>query len=201
MAQLYWTYAAMNAGKSAKLLSVAHNYAERGMATLVMKPDIDTRDGTDKITSRLGIQRECIMISKDMNIKEYFKYVQASKDLHCVLIDEAQFLTEDHVMQLCEIVDEYNTPVMCFGLRTDSDGKLFEGSAQLFAWSDKIEELKAVCHCGRKATMVAKMDEEGNPIVGDSQIDIGGDDKYTSFCRKHYREFVKPALKRQEVIV
>lgn len=190
MAQLYFTYAAMNAGKSAALLTAAHNYTERGMHTLVMKPEIDTRDSMSEVVSRVGIRRDAITISADMDLVEYYKYASSQRDVHCVFIDEAQFLSMDHVFQLCKIVDEHNCPVMCYGLRTDFRGELFEGSKALMAAADKLVELKGICHCGRKATMVARIDANGDAVTDGSQVQLGGNDSYVSLCRKHWCEKV-----------
>lgn len=188
MAQLYFTYAAMNAGKSAALLTAAHNYHERGMGTLLMKPAIDTRE--KEITSRVGLKQEANLITEGMDIFEFYKWAATQKDIHCVFVDEAQFLTSENVFELCKIVDVYNTPVMCYGLRTDFKGNLFEGSKALLAVADKLIELKGVCHCGRKATMTARIREDGSPVTDGDQVEIGGNDSYTSLCRKHWCELV-----------
>lgn len=190
MAQLYFIYGTMNTGKSMNLLSVVHNYKERGMSTLVLKPDTDDRDSSNEVVSRTGLKTPCDIITDGMDIVEFFKYKSAQKDIHCVLVDEAQFLSPEHVQDLCKIVDEYNTPVMCYGLKTDFKADLFVGSKELLIWADKLIETKTVCHCGKKTTMVAKMDKEGNPIISGDQIDVGGNEKYVSLCRKHYKEFV-----------
>ena len=186
MAQLYFNYASMNAGKSAALLSSAHNYFERGMQTLVMKPGVDTRDSDSEVVSRMGLRREAVVITKEMDIEEYFKFASAQRDIHCVLIDEAQFLEPEHVFQLCRIVDTHECPVMCYGLRTDFRGELFEGSKALMAVADKLVELKGVCHCGRKATFVARIDKDGNAIQDGPVVEVGGEDRYVSLCRKHW---------------
>ncbi|YP_010246928.1 thymidine kinase [Escherichia phage HX01] len=188
MASLIFTYAAMNAGKSASLLTAAHNYKERGMGVLVLKPDIDTRDSKGEIVSRIGIRQDANIITKDMDIFEFYKWAAAQKDIHCVFVDEAQFLTTEKVYQLSRIVDVYNVPVMAYGLRTDFKGNLFEGSQALMAIADKLVELKGVCHCGKKATMVARVTEDGLPITDGSQIEIGDTDRYVSLCRKHWND-------------
>ncbi|EFW1905334.1 thymidine kinase [Shigella sonnei] len=188
MASLIFTYAAMNAGKSASLLTAAHNYKERGMGVLVLKPAIDTRDSKGEIVSRIGIRQDANIITKDMNIFEFYKWAAAQKDIHCVFVDEAQFLTTEKVYQLSRIVDVYNVPVMAYGLRTDFKGNLFEGSQALMAIADKLVELKGVCHCGKKATMVARVTEDGLPITDGSQIEIGDTDRYVSLCRKHWND-------------
>ena len=188
MASLIFTYAAMNAGKSASLLTAAHNYKERGMGVLVLKPAIDTRDSKGEIVSRIGIRQDANIITKDMDIFEFYKWAAAQKDIHCVFVDEAQFLTTEKVYQLSRIVDVYNVPVMAYGLRTDFKGNLFEGSQALMAIADKLVELKGVCHCGKKATMVARVTEDGLPITDGSQIEIGNTDRYVSLCRKHWND-------------
>lgn len=188
MASLIFTYAAMNAGKSASLLTAAHNYKERGMGVLVLKPAIDTRDSKGEIVSRIGIRQDANIITKDMNIFEFYKWAAAQKDIHCVFVDEAQFLTTEKVYQLSRIVDVYNVPVMAYGLRTDFKGNLFEGSQALMAIADKLVELKGVCHCGKKATMVARVTEDGLPITDGGQIEIGDTDRYVSLCRKHWND-------------
>ncbi|WKW88075.1 hypothetical protein pzkkv8_233 [Klebsiella phage pzk-kv8] len=190
MAQLYFNYASMNAGKSANLLTAAHNYKERGMGTLILKPGIDDRDSSNEVVSRLGLRQEANIITPDMDIFEFFKWAQTQRDIHCVFVDEAQFLTRHHVIELCKIVDQYNVPVMAYGLRTDFQGNLFEGSETLLAVADKLVELKGVCHCGRKATMVARIDEEGNAVLEGDKIELGGEDRYVSLCRKHWFELV-----------
>lgn len=188
MASLIFTYAAMNAGKSASLLTAAHNYKERGMGVLVLKPAIDTRDSKGEIVSRIGIRQDANIITKDMDIFEFYKWAAAQKDIHCIFVDEAQFLTTEKVYQLSRIVDVYNVPVMAYGLRTDFKGNLFEGSQALMAIADKLVELKGVCHCGKKATMVARVTEDGLPITDGSQIEIGDTDRYVSLCRKHWND-------------
>lgn len=190
MAQLYFHYASMNAGKSLALLSHANNYKERGMGTLVMKPAVDTRDSSSEIVSRIGLSLPANIITKDMDVFEFFKWAQTQRDIHCVMIDEAQFLDPEQVLQLCKIVDQYNTPVMCYGLRTDFRGELFEGSKALLAVADKFNELKGVCHCGKKATMVARLDSDGNAVTQGDIIELGGEDKYVSLCRKHWCELL-----------
>lgn len=190
MSQLYFHYASMNAGKSAFLLTSANNYKERGMGTLVMKPSVDDRDSSSEIVSRIGLRQEANIIRPGMDLLEFFKWAQSQRDIHCVLIDEAQFLESEQVFQLCKIVDLYNTPVMCYGLRTDFKGNLFEGSKALLAVADKLVELKGVCHCGRKATMVARVRPDGSAVTEGAQIEIGGNDSYVSLCRKHWCELV-----------
>ncbi len=188
MAKLYFYYSSMNAGKSTALLQSSYNYRERGMNTLVMVPELDDRYGTGKVTSRIGLESEASTFKPDENLYEVVRSRLQEAPLHCVLIDEAQFLTKQQVFQLGEVSDELNIPVLAYGLRTDFQGEPFEGSKYLLAWSDNLKELKAICHCGNKATMVVRMDEQGNPIREGSQVEIGGNDRYVSMCRKHFKE-------------
>jgi thymidine kinase len=188
MAKLYFYYSSMNAGKSTALLQSSYNYRERGMHTLVLAPELDDRFGVGKVKSRIGIETEATAFRTDDDLLELVKARQREEKLHCVLIDEAQFLTKDQVFQLGEITDKLDIPVLAYGLRTDFRGEPFEGSKYLLAWSDNLKELKAICHCGTKATMVLRVDENGKAITGGSQIEIGGNDRYVSMCRKHFRE-------------
>lgn len=188
MAKLYFYYSSMNAGKTTALLQSSYNYKERGMNTMVMAPLLDDRFGVGKVTSRIGIDAEATSFKKDDDL---FKVVQSeinNRPLHCVLIDEAQFLTRDQVFQLSDVTDKLNIPVLAYGLRTDFQGEPFEGSKYLLAWSDNLKELKAICHCGTKATMVIRLDEDGNAVTEGSQVEIGGNDRYVSMCRKHFKE-------------
>ena len=188
MAKLYFYYSSMNAGKSTALLQSSYNYRERGMHTLVMAPELDDRFGVGKVKSRIGIETEATAFRTDDDLLELVKARHRAEKLHCVLIDEAQFLTKEQVFQLGEITDKLDIPVLAYGLRTDFRGEPFEGSKYLLAWSDNLKELKAICHCGTKATMVLRVDENGKAITGGSQIEIGGNDRYVSMCRKHFRE-------------
>lgn len=190
MAKVYFHYGSMSSGKSAFLLTSAHNYKERGMGTLILKPMVDTRDSPGEVVSRVGLKQEANIITPDMDIFEFFKYANSLKDIHCVYVDEAQFLKQENIMQLCKIADLYDVPVMCYGLRTDFRGELFEGSKYLLAIADKLEELKGVCHCGKKATMVARIDQDGNAVTDGDQVEVGGNDRYVSLCRKHWCELV-----------
>ncbi len=188
MAKMYFYYSSMNAGKSTALLQSSYNYKERGMNTLVMAPELDDRFGVGKVTSRIGLESVAITFRPEENLYEIISSKLKESPLHCVLIDEAQFLTKDQVFQLGEVTDALNIPVLAYGLRTDFQGEPFEGSKYLLAWSDNLRELKAICHCGSKATMVVRMDEQGNPIREGSQIEIGGNDRYVSMCRRHFKE-------------
>ena len=188
MAKLYFYYSSMNAGKSTALLQSSYNYHERGMKTLLLAPELDDRYGAGKVTSRIGIEAEATPFRNEDDLFEVIEKHRAEEPLHCVLIDEAQFLTKDQVFQLSEVTDKLNVPVLAYGLRTDFQGEPFEGSKYLLAWSDNLKELKAICHCGSKATMVVRFDEDGNAITEGSQIEIGGNDRYVSMCRKHFKE-------------
>ena len=178
----------MNAGKSTALLQSSYNYRERGMNTVVMAPRVDNRYGAGKVTSRIGLESEAITFTPEDDLFERIRNLAAEGPLHCVLIDEAQFLTKRQVFDLGEVTDKLNIPVLAYGLRTDFQGEPFEGSKYLLAWSDNLKELKAICHCGTKATMVIRMDESGNAVREGSQVEIGGNDRYVSMCRKHFKE-------------
>lgn len=197
MAKLYFNYAAMNAGKSTILLQSSHNYIERGMNTLLLKPAFDTRDShAAEIKSRIGLAAPARNFSADTDVTSLVMESHALKPLDCVLIDEAQFLTEAQVRELARIADEDNIPIMCYGLRTDFQGQLFPGSAILLAIADDLNELKTLCWCGRKATMNLRVNADGAPVLNGAQIEIGGNDRYVSLCRKHWRdkEVVCPSL-------
>ncbi len=188
MAKLYFYYSSMNAGKSTALLQSSYNYRERGMNTLVLAPQLDDRYGEGKVTSRIGIETDAEAFVGDDDLYAMIAALAASGPIHCVLIDEAQFLTRDQVFQLGEVTDKLNIPVLAYGLRTDFQGEPFEGSKYLLAWSDNLKELKAICHCGTKATMVLRMDADGNAVTDGAQVEIGGNDRYVSMCRKHFKE-------------
>ena len=188
MAKLYFNYSSMNAGKSTMLLQANHNYQERGMSTIIYTSSVDDRYGKKEIVSRIGLKAESNIFSIDTNIYEEVISFNKDKGVDCVLIDEAQFLSKDQVAQLGQIVDDLDIPVLTFGIRTDFKGNLFEGSEYLLAWADNLKEIKTVCHCGRKATMVLRLDENGNVLETGDQIEIGGNEKYVSICRKHFYE-------------
>lgn len=188
MAKLYFYYSSMNAGKSTALLQSSYNYRERGMRTVVLAPDLDDRYGGGKVTSRIGIEADAITFKKDDNLLTIVESECDPEPVHCVLIDEAQFLTKEQVFELGEVTDTLDIPVLAYGLRTDFRGEPFEGSKYLLAWSDNLKELKAICHCGSKATMVVRYDENGKAVRQGSQIEIGGNDRYVSMCRKHFKE-------------
>ncbi|MCE9678196.1 thymidine kinase [Shewanella sp. AS1] len=187
MAQLYFYYSAMNAGKSTSLLQSSYNYRERGMNTLVMTASIDDRYGVGKVASRIGIETEAQVFSANDDLAQMVAAELAKAPLHCILIDESQFLSKAQVKQLTYVVDILDIPVLCYGLKTDFQGELFSGSQYLLAWADKLVELKTICHCGRKANMVVRLDGEGKPMKEGEQVAIGGNESYESVCRKHFR--------------
>nr|WP_136251760.1 thymidine kinase [Ningiella ruwaisensis] len=188
MAQLYFYYSAMNAGKSTSLLQSAYNYKERGMNVALFTVSFDDRFGTGKIASRIGLSSPAHLFSESTLLYEEVKSLHANTPLGCVFIDEAQFLTKAQVMQCLKIVDELDIPVLAYGLRTDFKAQTFEGSHYLLAWADKLSELKTVCHCGRKANFVARLDQHGDVIQDGAQIEIGGNERYVSLCRKHFSD-------------
>ena len=177
----------MNAGKTTTLLQSAYNYRERGMNTLILKPKIDDRHADISVRSRIGLESDAINFEAEEDLFALTEKTDQHTKLSCVLLDEAQFLTKDQVFSLCEIVDELGIPVLAYGLRTDFRGVLFEGSLNLLAWADELVEIKTICHCGKKANMVLRLDENGEPIKSGEQILIGGNDSYVSVCRKHFR--------------
>lgn len=188
MAKFYFYYSSMNAGKSTALLQSSYNYRERGMQTLILAPDFDDRYGIGKVTSRIGLESQATTFRSEDDLYKLIAAKVEEAPLHCVLIDEAQFLSKEQVYQLGEVTDELNIPVLAYGLRTDFQGEPFPGSKYLLAWADNIKELKAICFCGGKATMVIRLDQNGNAITQGSQVEIGGNDRYVSMCRKHFKE-------------
>ena len=188
MAKLYFYYSSMNAGKSTALLQSSYNYVERGMQTLVLTPALDDRYGKGKVTSRIGIDANARTFSRADDLRRVVGEVSDAGPLHCVLIDEAQFLTREQVLQLCGVCDGLGVPVLAYGLRTDFQGEPFEGSKYLLAWADNLNEIKAICHCGSKATMVVRLDANGATVTAGSQVEIGGNDRYVSLCRRHFHE-------------
>jgi len=190
LAQLYFYYSAMNAGKSTSLLQSSYNYRERGMNTLVMTASIDNRYGVGKVASRIGIETEAQVFGSGDNLVTMIEDATKEQRMHCILIDESQFLSKEQVKQLTHVVDNLDIPVLCYGLKTDFQGELFSGSQYLLAWADKLVELKTICHCGRKANMVVRLDGDGKPMQEGEQVEIGGNESYESVCRKHFREFL-----------
>jgi thymidine kinase len=197
MAKLYFYYAAMNAGKSTTLLQADFNYRERGMQTMLWTAAHDDRSGAGQIGSRLGLTIEAHAYSPEVNLFDAVGDELKRRELNCVLVDEAQFLTRDQVLQLCRLCDEVNLPVLCYGLRTDFLGQLFEGSAALLALADSLIELKAVCECGRKATMNLRVDADGHAVASGEQTEIGGNDRYVALCRRHFFERLRESEARQ----
>jgi len=187
MAKLYFYYSAMNAGKTTVLLQSAHNYRERGMRPLLFTPRLDDRYKVGVIRSRIGLEAEAVIFDRDDDLFEAVQGELDQRNVHCVLVDEAQFLSRDQVFQLTEVVDRLSIPVLCFGLRTDFQGELFEGSRYLLAWADQLEELKTICHTGRKATMVVRVDEQGYALREGSQVEIGGNERYVSVSRREFK--------------
>jgi len=186
--KLYFYYSTMNAGKSTVLLQTNYNYKERGMETLILSPAIDSRSGDKKVTSRIGLQADAVAFDFNDNLCELIKASLLDKSINCVFVDEAQFLACDQVKQLSNVVDMLKIPVRCYGLRTDFRGNLFSGSQQLLAWADELTEIKTICHCGRKANMVLRIDDLGNVVKMGEQIQIGGNDSYVPVCRLHFKE-------------
>ena len=187
MAQLYYRYSTMNAGKSIELIKVAYNYEERGKKVLVLVPAVDDRFGKGVVSSGIGVSREAIIVNDDTNLLKLFMEENENGKIDCVLVDECQFLKKHHVQELVEIVDSYDTPVMAYGLKNDFQNELFEGSYYMLVYADKLEEIKTICWCGRKATMVARI-VDGKFVKMGEQIVIGGNDMYISLCRKHYND-------------
>ena len=188
MAKLYFYYAAMNAGKSTTLLQAAFNYAERGMRAMLWTAGIDVRAGAGFIGSRIGLDAQAHVFGADTDIAAAVRAERRQRDVAAVLIDEAQFLTRAQVLQLAALCDEDGLPVVAYGLRTDFRGELFEGSAALLGLADSLTELKAICECGRKATMNLRVDAEGRAVADGAQTEIGGNDRYLALCRKHFME-------------
>jgi Thymidine kinase len=177
----------MNAGKSIELIKVAYNYEERGKRVLVLTPSVDDRFGVGVIASRIGVTREAVAVNDDTNILGLFMMENKRSPIDCVLVDECQFLKKHHVQELVEIVDSCDVPVLAYGLKNDFKNELFEGSYYMLVYADKIEEIKTICWCGRKATMVARL-VDGKFVKTGEQIVVGGNDMYISLCRKHYND-------------
>jgi len=190
LAKLYFYYSAMNAGKSTSLLQSAYNYKERGMRPYITSAAIDNRYSVGKVTSRIGLEAEAYLFHKEDDLFKILSEENKKQGINCVLIDESQFLSRDQVKQLAITVDDLDIPVLCYGIRTDFRGELFPGSQHLLAWADNLIELKTICHCGSKATMVVRTDEKGNIINDGDQVVIGGNDRYQSMCRKHFAEHI-----------
>ena len=199
MAKLYFNYSTMNAGKSTMLLQAAHNYTERGMTTVLLTAQLDTRAGEGVIGSRIGVSKPALTYAPDTDLHAFTLDLLASLAAErgerpaCILVDEAQFLTGDQVWQLARIVDDLGIPVMAYGLRVDFAGELFPGSQALLAIADEMREVRTICWCGRKATMVVRVGEDGRAVTGGAQVEIGGNDRYVSLCRRHWRQAIDEA--------
>jgi len=188
MAKLYFNYSSMNAGKTTILLQSAHNYRERGLTPMLFTPKLDDRYGEGWIKSRIGLEARATIFTVEDDLFEATRTHLEDHNIHCVLVDEAQFLSRDQVYQLSEIVDRLNIPVLCFGLRTDFQGELFEGSKYLLAWADQLTEIKTICHTGRKASMVVRVDDEGYALKEGAQVEIGGNERYVSVSRAEFKK-------------
>jgi thymidine kinase len=197
MAKLYFYYAAMNAGKSTTLLQADYNYRERGMETMLWTARLDDRVGAGTISSRIALSAPANSFDENVNLFTAITDELKRRKLDCILVDEAQFLSQRHVLQLCEVADRLGIPVLCYGLRTDFQAKLFPGSAALLALADVLVELKAVCECGRKATMNLRVDAEGHAVAAGAQTEIGGNDRYVALCRRHFFERLREGEARQ----
>ncbi|HET6553812.1 MAG TPA: thymidine kinase [Dyella sp.] len=192
MAKLYFYYSAMNAGKTTTLLQSAYNYHERGMRTLILTPALDNRFGEGVVASRIGLKANARRFAGDENLLALVQEdIAARGPLHCVFVDEAQFLSKAQVWQVSDVVDKLNIPVLAYGLRTDFRGELFEGSGYLLAWADNLEEIKTICHTGRKATMVVRVDEHGRAVTEGPQVEIGGNDRYVSVSRAEFKNITE----------
>jgi thymidine kinase len=194
MAKLFFNYSTMNAGKSTLLLQASYNYIERGMQTYLMTANFDDRAGKGQIASRIGIAAEADTYSTSSDLFAMIAARLAEGPCACVLVDEAQWLTRDQVWQLARAVDDLGVPVMCYGLRVDFRGELFPGSAALLALADEMREVRTICHCGKKATMVIRVDENGAAVRTGAQVEVGGNDRYVSLCRAHFREAIGDRL-------
>ncbi|WP_136637078.1 thymidine kinase [Pseudooceanicola onchidii] len=188
MAKLYFHYSTMNAGKSTVLLQASHNYIERGMQTYLLTAKLDTRAGQGRIASRIGIGAKADTFAPDTDLFAKIKRRLGDGPCACIFLDEAQFLTRDQVWQLARAVDDLRVPVMCYGLRVDFLGHLFEGSAALLALADEMREVRTICHCGKKATMVVRRGPDGRALREGAQVQVGGNETYVSLCRRHWRE-------------
>jgi thymidine kinase len=191
VAKFYFYYSAMNAGKTTTLLQSAHNYRERGMRTLILTPRLDDRYGSGVVASRIGLSAQGRIFDRNDDLEALVADdIRRHGQLHCVLVDEAQFLGKAQVWQLSEVVDRIGVPVLAYGLRTDFRGELFEGSQYLLAWADSINEIKTICHSGSKATMVVRVDEHGRAITAGPQVEIGGNERYVSVSRAEFKKIV-----------
>lgn len=194
MAKLYFYYSAMNAGKTTMLLQSAHNYHERGMRTLILTPRLDDRYGVGVVQSRIGLKSNALVFNAADDLQALVQAnIQELGPISCLLVDEAQFLKKAQVWQLTDIVDKLDVPVLAYGLRTDFRGELFEGSQYLLAWCDSMVELKTICHTGRKATMVVRVDDAGHALTSGAQVEIGGNERYVSVSRAEFKRIFHEA--------
>ena len=192
MAKLYFYYSAMNAGKTTTLLQSAHNYRERGMRVLILTPRLDDRAGSGTVASRIGLQAQGVAFGPGDDLLARVRAdIAGHGELHCVLVDEAQFLAKAQVWQLSEVVDVLRIPVLCYGLRTDFRGELFEGSQYLLAWADELTEIKTICHTGKKATMTVRVDDQGRAVQDGPQVEIGGNERYVSVSRAEFKRVMR----------
>ena len=205
MAKLYFYYSAMNAGKSTTLLQASYNYQERGMQTLIFAPKIDNRFGKTLVYSRIGLKKDAIAFDDEFDFYSYVEELKNTMDnLKCILVDESNFLKKAQVAQLSDIATKLNLAVLCYGLRSDFLGEPFEGSKYLLAWAEELVEIKTICNCGRKGTMNMRIDESGNPVTSGNQVQVGGNESYTSLCMKCYKEqvpdFGRAPQEKEEVV-
>lgn len=204
MAKLYFYYSTMNAGKTTTLLQSAYNYQERGMRTLILTPKLDDRAGVGVVASRIGLKAQAQVFTRDDDLASMVRHELAAKGkIDCVLVDEAQFLGKAQVWQLTDVVDALNIPVLAYGLRTDFQGELFEGSQYLLAWADNLVELKTICHTGRKATMVVRVDEHGRAVTDGPQVEVGGNERYVSVSRPEFKKIMsgESAIELQQAVL
>ena len=192
MAKLYFYYSAMNAGKTTTLLQSAHNYRERGMRVVILTPRLDDRAGAGVVASRIGLRADAVAFERNDDLEHWIREdIAAHGKIDCVLVDEAQFLTRAQVWQLSEVVDALRIPVLCYGLRTDCRGELFEGSQSLLAWADEMSEIKTICHTGKKATMTVRVNEQGLAVQDGPQVEIGGNERYVSVSRAEFKRIAR----------
>lgn len=193
MAKLYFSYATMNAGKSTMLLQASYNYRERGMRTVILIAAFDDRAGEGRVSSRIGLSEDAIPFKPEDDLFLMIRHLHDEGTIACVFVDEAQFLTESQVWQLARIADRVGIPVMAYGLRTDFQGKLFPGSMALLAIADEMREVRTICHCGRKATMVVRQDANGRVVKEGAQVEVGGNERYVVYCRRHWEDVMGTA--------
>lgn len=204
MAKLYFYYSTMNAGKTTTLLQSAYNYHERGMRTLILTPKLDTRAGEGVVASRIGLKAQARTFTREDDLAGMVRQELAAKGkIDCVLVDEAQFLSKAQVWQLSDVVDGLHIPVLAYGLRTDFLGELFEGSQYLLAWADNLVELKTICHSGRKATMVVRVDDHGRAVTDGPQVEVGGNERYVSVSRPEFKKIMagESAIELQQAVL